>query len=101
MRAQRAKKLGIRVLFGEQGNVLWVTLAQAALSVDGIAEAPLKKSAEDIVLEALREKRDTSGVITSWARSNGAPGIGISDVDRILIELMRAGSIRLKARSSL
>jgi hypothetical protein len=60
--------------------------------------APVKKSVEELVLECLCQKRDTAGSITTWARSNGAPGISISDVDRVLSGLARAGRIRLKAK---
>jgi hypothetical protein len=52
----------------------------------------------DLVLEAIGQKRDSAGTITTWARSNGAPGIGISEVDRILNNLARAGKIRLRVK---
>jgi hypothetical protein len=94
--AARAKKLGIRVLFGEQGDVLWVTLAAADLRTDGAAEQPTRKTNSDLVLEGLDAKRDTAGALTTWLRSNGAPGIGISQVDELLRQLARAGKIRLK-----
>lgn len=96
----RAKKLGIRILFGEQGNVLWVTLASVELRTDGEVERPAKKTNSDLVLEAIEGKRDTAGAITTWMRSNGAPGIGLTQVDDLLRVLARAGKIRLKKGST-
>ncbi len=92
----RAKKLGIKVLFGEQGNTLFVTLATAELQANGVVEEqPKKPSNSDLVLAAIREKRHTAGEIVSWLRSNGVPGAGITQVDGIIGNLMRAGTLKL------
>jgi hypothetical protein len=101
--AARAKKLNIKILFGEEGETLWVMLATVDLSnnghVDPVPEAKAKslaKSLNDIVLEAVITKRDKPGLITTWARLNGAPSVGISAVDNVLSGLLRAGKIKLK-----
>jgi hypothetical protein len=91
----RSKKLGIKVLFGEQGNTLYVTLATAELEVSGIVEPqPPKPSNSDLVLRAISEKRRKPGEILTWLRSNGVAGIGITQVDGLLINLLRAGKVR-------
>jgi hypothetical protein len=96
----RAKKLNIKVLFGEQGNTLWVTLAKAEMETEGVvapAKATEKLSMSDLALRAITEgNRHTAGEILTWMRSNGGDGLGITQVDRILIDLARAGKIKSK-----
>jgi hypothetical protein len=94
----RAKKLGLKILFGEQGQTLWVTLAKADLDAVGgpIEPQPARPAMTDLVLKALGAKRNTAGEIVSWMRSNGATGIGITQVDGLLSNLARAGKIKLR-----
>ena len=66
----RAKKLNIKILFGEQGSTLWVTLAKAELSHNSHVEelpAPKARPLPEIVLDGI-----------------------------VLAELARAGKIKLK-----
>jgi hypothetical protein len=98
--AVRAKKLNIKILFGEQGSTLWVTLAKAELSTNGSVEEPPATKARplpDIVLEGIaNDKRDTPGLMVSYARLHGAPDVTLNAVDRVIAELARAGKIKLK-----
>ncbi|HVW08368.1 MAG TPA: hypothetical protein VHC90_07285, partial [Bryobacteraceae bacterium] len=55
--AARAKKLGIKVLFGEQGETLWVTLARAEMHAEGSVDQPKQKTNAELVLEAIAAKR--------------------------------------------
>ncbi|MCU1330691.1 MAG: hypothetical protein JWN34_6061, partial [Bryobacterales bacterium] len=93
----RAKKLGIRILFGEKGDTLYVSLAKVDLTTDGVAADQPRISMSEIVLSAIKAGRSTAGEITSWARSNGAPGIGLTQVDGLLSGLARGGKAKLKA----
>ena len=92
----RSKKLGIKLLFGEDNNnSLWITLAKAELTEDGVTEKqPTPPTNSDLVLKAIGEKRCTPGEILTWMRSNGANGLGITQVDGLLSNLSRAGKIR-------
>ncbi len=92
----RAKKLGIRVLFGEKGEQLFVCLAKADLTTAGVADEQPRVTVSDIVIAALKVGRSTAGEIVTWARSNGAPGVGISQVDGLLSNLARAGKVKLR-----
>jgi hypothetical protein len=48
------------------------------------------------VCSAVKEKkRASAGELVSWLRSNGGAGCGITQVDGILLNLMRQGRIRL------
>jgi hypothetical protein len=98
----RAKKLEMKILFGEQGNLLWVALAKAELHTNGkVDPVPVveRKTDSALVLEALQEsKRDTPGQITSWIRSNGNPDIALNTVDAMLSSLARAGKVHLKTK---
>ena len=96
----RAKKLNIKILFGEQGSTLWVTLAKAELSQNGHVEelpAPKARPLPEIVLDGIEhDKRDTVGLIVSFCRKNGAPDVTLNAIDRVIAELARAGKIKLK-----
>jgi|SRR5579863_140607 len=98
----RAKKLGIKILFGEQGSTLWVALAKAELSQDGNVQqpsAPKARPLPEIVLEAIsNDKRDTPGLIVSYCRLHGAPEATLNAVDSSLATLLRQGRIKLKAK---
>jgi len=91
----------MKILFGEQGTLLWVAMAKAELHTNGRVEpAPVvaPKPDSDLVLEALATKRDTPGQITTWIRSNGAPDISINRVDGLLSSLARGGKVQLKPK---
>ncbi len=91
----RAKKLGIKVLFGEQGNTLYVMIAKADLADEGVTEKqPPPITNKDRVLAAIGDKRCTPGEILTWMRSNGAGGVGITQVDDLLNILVRERKIR-------
>jgi len=96
----RAKRLNIKILFGEQGSTLWVTLAKADLATNGVADvppAPKARPLPEIVLEGIRDdKRDTPGLIVAFCRNNGAPDVTLNAVDAALGELLREGKIKLK-----
>lgn len=59
----RAKKLGIRVLFGEQGSVLWVTLASATIETEGTVEPQVKVTNADMILKAIADKRRAARLV--------------------------------------
>lgn len=88
----RSRKLNMKVTFGQQGETLWVKLDKSDQS--WIEEKPdAKKNA--MILQAIAAKRHTAGEMVSWLRSNGAPGIGITEVDVCLGNLSRDGKIKL------
>jgi hypothetical protein len=88
----RAKKLGIKVMFGEEGRALWVCLEKAELKTNGVTEDQLDKPSNgDLVLRAISLGKHTAGEIVTWMRSNGAPGLGITQVDNLLASLARQG----------
>jgi hypothetical protein len=97
--AARAKKLGMKVVFGEQAGVLWVALAKVELATSGHTEKEAGRSPADVMLEAIRQKKQQAGEITTWARTNGWAGAGLTQVDAELNKLARAGKIRLKTAS--
>ena len=96
----RAKKLNIKILFGEQGSTLWVTLAKAELSHNSHVEelpAPKARPLPEIVLDGIvLGQKDTPGLIVSFARRHGAPDVTLNAIDRVIAELARAGKIKLK-----
>ena len=96
----RAKKLNIKVLFGEQGDTLWVTLAKVELSSNGHSEPqqqPKARPLAEIILEGIRDdKRDTPGLMVSYARLHGAPDVTLNAVDRVVSDLARGGKVKLK-----
>jgi hypothetical protein len=93
----RAKKLNIKVMFGEQGESLWVTLAAVEMKSNGhVEEQPARPSNGDLAIAAINAKRHTVGEILTWMRSNGADGLGITQVDGLIRNLARAGKIKLK-----
>ena len=50
----------------------------------------------DLVIACLMEKKRASiGEMVSWMRSNGSQGIGITQVDSLVLTLARAGKIKL------
>lgn len=98
----RAKKLGIAVLFGEgPDKSLWVTLQKPELSKNGSVDPePPKPTNAELVIKAIEAKRHTAGEIVSWLRSNGGAGIGITQVDGLLSNLLRSGKVKLGRQSS-
>ena len=83
------------MLFGEQGETLWVTLAKANLETNGLIEKqPAPPTNSELVMKAIGEKRQKAGEILTWMRSKGVGGIGITQVDGLLSNLQRAGKIR-------
>lgn len=92
----RSKKLSVRLMFGEEGSTLWVALAKADLVADGKTDEEKPKTLAEIVLLAIDAKRNKAGEITTWARSNGAPGAGVSQVDEAIRNLCRDGKVKLK-----
>jgi hypothetical protein len=94
----RAKKMGIKVLFGTQGDKLWVSLAKVEMETDGEVDVQPKRANVDIVLDAVKAGRQQAGEIFSWSRSNGSTEIGIREVDILLGSLARAGKIKLKSQ---
>ncbi len=93
----RAKKLNVNLLFGEEGSTLWVTLAKANLLTDGKTEDQPSRSLADTILLAIDAKRHKPGEITTWCRSNGAAGVGLTQVEGVIRNLAREGKIKLKA----
>lgn len=95
----RSKKLGIRLLFGEQDNTLWVTLAKAELTTEGKSEESPRKTLADVVMDAIRQKRTTAGEILTFVRSAGAAGgVGLTQIDGVLAALRRQFKVKLKSQ---
>ncbi len=101
----RSRKLNIKVTFAEDGNILFVGLAQVELALDAPAPEPKQSTTmTDLVLGRLKElaplRAATSGEMTTWLRSNGGgPAVGIGQVDGIFATLLRAGKIKMKPSS--
>lgn len=96
----RSKKLNIKILFGEQGSTLWVALAKTQMETEGkVDQTPSLKAIPlpEIGLGGIRnDKRDTPGLMVSYARLHGAPEVQLNAVDRVISELARGGKIKLK-----